>query len=135
IRAGFVRRSVPLGASARARPLYEIADTYLAFWFSVIYSEAAHVGAGQKRQALDRRREEWQKQLGRVFEALACDHARRLVEAGTLPDDLVIGPWWSSSGPSVEVDVMGMRGTRTALLGEARWQARPLGLGDLSALQ
>lgn len=127
VRAGFVRRSVPLGAPRRARPIYEIDDPYLAFWFGVLYSDADQINAGQGRAVLKRRREQWQKHLGWVFEELARDHARRLVASGELPDDLVVGRWWSASGPSVEIDVLGMRGTRSVLLGEARWQSRPLG--------
>lgn len=134
VRSGFVRRSVPLGAPRRARPIYEIDDVYLAFWFAVIYSEAAHIGAGQGRAALRRRHDEWQKRLGHVFEDLARDHARRLIAAGTLPEDMVIGRWWSTSGPSAEVDVLGMRGSKSVLLGEARWQARPLGPADVARL-
>lgn len=135
IRSGFVRRSVPLGAPRRARPIYEIDDAYLAFWFSVLYSEIAHIGGGQGRAALRRRREQWQKHLGWVFEELARDHARRLVASGALPEDLVVGRWWSTSGPSAEVDVLGMRGSGTALLGEARWQARALGRREVAQLR
>jgi len=134
VRAGFVRRSVPLGAPRRARPMYEIDDPYLAFWFGVLYSDADQINAGQGRAVLKRRREQWQKHLGWVFEELARDHARRLVAAGELPDDIVIGRWWSASGPPVEIDVLGMRGTRSVLLGEARWQSRPLGQRDVSQL-
>lgn len=134
VRAGFVRRSVSLGAPRRARPIYEIDDSYLAFWFGVLYSDADQINAGQGRAVLRRRREQWQKHLGWVFEELARDHARRLVAAGELPDDIVVGRWWTTSGPSVEVDVLGMRGTRSVLLGEARWQSRPLGQRDVAQL-
>lgn len=134
VRAGFVRRTVPLGAPRRSRPIYEIDDAYLGFWFSLIYSEVAHIGAGQGRTALRRRRDEWQKHLGWVFEELARDHARRLIASGSLPENVVVGRWWSTSGPSVEVDVLGMRGTRSVLLGEARWQSRPIGPRDVVRL-
>jgi hypothetical protein len=48
------------------------------------------------------------------------------VQQGVLPSDLVIGRWWASSGPQCEVDVLGLRGRHTALLGDARWQERAL---------
>jgi AAA+ ATPase superfamily predicted ATPase len=134
IHSGFVRKSVPLGAPIRSRPIYEIADIYLAFWFAAIYSEVTYVAAGQGHAALQRRRDEWQKHLGWVFEELARDHARRLVASGALPADIVIGRWWSTSGPSVELDVLGMRGSRSVLLGEARWQTRPLGSREVVQL-
>lgn len=134
VRSGFVRRSVPLGAPRRARPIYEIDDPYLAFWFGVLYSDTDQINAGQGRAVLARRRERWQKHLGWVFEELARDHARRLVASGELPEDVVVGRWWATSGPSVEVDVLGMRGARSVLLGEARWQARPLGAREVRHL-
>lgn len=134
IRAGFVRRALPLGAPRRARPLYEIDDVYLAFWFSVLYSDLAHVEAGQGRAVLARRRSQWERHLGWVFEEQARAHAARLVAAGRLPEDLVVGRWWASSGPPCEIDVLGIQGSRTRLLGEARWQARPLGMRELRVL-
>ena len=134
VRAGFVRRSVPLGAPRRIRPIYEIDDPYLAFWFSVLYSDAAQIGGGHGRAVLRRRREQWQRHLGWVFEELARQHAARLVRAGELPEDLVVGRWWSTSGPPAEVDVLGMRGLRSVLLGEAKWQERPLGQRDVFGL-
>src|SRR5690606_12894160 len=73
--------------------------------------------------------------LGWVFEELARDHAGRLVAAGRLPSDLLIGRWWSTSGADAEVDVLGMRGTRSVLLGEARWPSRPLGAAAVARLR
>ncbi|MBX3030630.1 MAG: ATP-binding protein [Chloroflexi bacterium] len=134
VRTGLVRRSVPLGAPRRARPVYEIDDPYLAFWFSVLYSDLAQIDRGQGHAVLHHRRDQWQRHLGWMFEELARQHAARLVAAGALPEDLIVGRWWSTSGPPAEVDVLGMRGTRTALLGEARWQSRPLGPRDVRAL-
>lgn len=135
VRSGFVRRSVPLGSSRRLRPIYEIDDPYLAFWFTVLYSDLAQIGAGQGRAVLHRRRDQWQRHLGWVFEGLARQHATTLVGTGELPEDVVVGRWWGTSRPPVEVDVLGMRDSRTVLLGEARWQARPLGSRDVVALR
>lgn len=70
-----------------------------------------------------------------VFEEAARAHAVRLVANRELPGDLVVGSrWWASSGEACEVDVLGLRGGRTALLGEARWQAGPLGRRELREL-
>lgn len=135
VRAGFVRRSVPLGAERRMRPIYEIDDPFLAFWFRVVYSDLSQIGGGQGRAVLRHRRDQWQQHLGWVFQESARQHAMRLVEAGSLPQDFVIGRWWSTSGPPAEIDVLGMRGPRSVLLGEARWQARPMGSRDVAALR
>ena len=92
------------------------------------------IEAGQGRAVLRRRRPDWQRQLGWVFEEAARAHAVRLVQKGELPHDLVIGRWWSTRGVSIEIDVLGLQGSRTQLLGVARWQERPLGLRDAHAL-
>ncbi|MGH2718224.1 MAG: ATP-binding protein, partial [Actinomycetota bacterium] len=133
-RSGFIRRSTPVGAPRRARPLYEIDDPYLAFWFGVLYSDLGLIDGGQGRAVLGRRRPQWQRHIGWVFEEQARAHAARLVAAGTLPEDMLVGRWWASTGEPCEVDVIGLSGARTAMLGEAKWQARPLGPRELREL-
>jgi uncharacterized protein len=135
IRAGLISRTLPVGAPRGARASYEIADPYLAFWFGVLYSDIPQIEAGQGSAVLSRKNPSWQRHLGAVFEDLARLHARRLAVSGELPSDLVIDRWWASSGEPCEVDVLGLRGARAALLGEARWQTRPLGARDLAQLR
>jgi AAA+ ATPase superfamily predicted ATPase len=135
VRTGFVRRALPVGAPRGARADYEIGDTYLAFWFGVLYASIPDVEAGQGRSVLRRVEPLWQRHLGAVFEDAARLHARRLVEGGVLPGDLVAGRWWATTGEPCEVDVLGILGSRTHLLGEARWQQRALDGRDLEALR
>src|ERR1041385_1057746 len=127
IRVGFVRRGLPLGAPRRGRPLFDIPDPYLAFWFTVLYSDLQQVAAGPGPQGPARPRPQWGGGLGWMFEEAARAHAARLVARGELPGDMIVGRWWATSGEPCEIDVLGMRGSRTHLVGEARWQARPLG--------
>jgi len=56
----------------------------------------------------------------------------RLVRDRLLPEDMGIGRWWRAE--TAEVDVLGMVGDKTALLGECRWQAAPLTSRDLTEL-
>jgi AAA+ ATPase superfamily predicted ATPase len=134
-RTGFLRKAVPVGAPRGAQPQYEIGDPYLAFWFGVLFSDIPSVEAGQGKQVLRRKRPQWQKHVGWMFEEAARAHARRLVAEGRLPGDLVIGRWWATTGGSCEVDVLGLRGSRTHLLGEARWQERLMGMRELEELR
>lgn len=135
MRAGFIAKTLPVGAPRGARASYQIADPYLAFWFGVLYTDIPQIEAGQGRAVLRRRNPAWQRHLGAVFEDAARAHARRLAARGELPRDLVIDRWWATGGEPCEIDVLGLRGARTVLLGEARWQARPLGARDLAQLQ
>jgi hypothetical protein len=113
MRAGLISKRLPVGAPRGARASYEIADPYLAFWFSVLYSDIPQIEAGQGRAVLNRRNPSWQRHLGSVFEDVARAHARRLATRGELPSDLVIDRWWATSGEPCEVDVLGIRGTRS----------------------
>ena len=79
-----------------------------------------------------RTRERLQQHIGRVFEGACRDHAARLVRDRALPEDMSIGRWWRDE--TAEVDVLGMIGDRTTLLGECRWQADPLTARDLTEL-
>lgn len=134
-RAGFVEKNAPVGAPKAARPVYAIADVYLAFWFRVLYSDLSLIEGGQGPAVLRRARPRWQDHLGHVFEDVARAHARSLVERGELPDDLVVGRWWATTGEPCEVDVLGLQQHRAVLVGEARWQSAPLGVRDLEQLR
>ncbi|MBI2898552.1 MAG: hypothetical protein HYY17_00020 [Planctomycetes bacterium] len=100
-----------------------------------LYSDLTLIESGQGRTVLARAAPRWQAHLGWTFEEAARAHARRLIARGELPSDLVVGRWWAATGEPCEVDVLGLRGTRTALLGEARWQSAPLGPRDLDTLR
>lgn len=134
-RSGFVAKVLPVGAPRGARPTYAIADTYLAFWFRVLYPDIHLIEAGQGTAVLRRSRPRWEDHLGRVFEDIARAHAARLIARGELPEDMVVGRWWATSGEPCEVGVLGLRGGQTTLLGEAKWHAEPLGISELEALR
>lgn len=131
---GMVRRNLPVGAQKGARPSYEIADPYLAFWFRVLYAEVDRIEGGQGRAVLRQRQPEWERHVGWVFEEIARAHAIRLARSGYLPVDLLVGRWWRSGPEPCEIDVLGLRRGRTALLGEARWQRRRIARRDLREL-
>ena len=140
IRTGFVAKVLPVGAPRGARGTYEIPDPYLRFWFQVLYTETALIRGGQGDAVLERVLPRWQTHVGLVFEEQARAHARRLVQRGELPANRVVGRWRSQRGANVEVDVLGLRGSRTALLasplaGGAAWQERSGGAAQESALR
>jgi AAA+ ATPase superfamily predicted ATPase len=132
-RAGYVRTVRSLGTTGSPDPLYEIADDYLTYWFRVLRDDADLIEGGQGHAVQRRTAGRWQQHLAQVFEAAARDHAARLVTAGDLPPDTVVGRWWKDE--TVEIDVLGLAGDHPVLVGECRWQATPLTARDLGDLQ
>jgi AAA+ ATPase superfamily predicted ATPase len=132
-RAGYVRQVRSLGTSGSTDPLYEIADDYLAFWFGLLRDDADLIEGGQGAAVQVRTAGRWQSQVGRVFENAARLHAQRMVEAGEFPPDTVIGRWWQDE--TAEIDVLGFTGDGPILIGESRWQARPISERDLAELR
>lgn len=131
-RSGLIRRAVPLRSPRKVTPFYEVADPYLRFWFSVLYREAELIQGGQGKRVLERVMPAWRQHVGWVFEEAARAHAAREV-GHSLPAGLEIGRWWDAKGQN-EVDVLGLDGDRTALVGEARWSTRPIDVRDIAAL-
>jgi len=132
-RAGYVRVVRPLGAGGSSAALYEIADGYLAFWFAVLRDDADLVEGGQGAAVRQRTKGRWETHLARVFEEAARDHAQRLVRSGALPAETVIGRWWKDE--AAEIDVLGLAGADPVLVGECRWQAKPIVTRDLAELR
>ena len=131
-RAGYVSRAVPVG-STTGDPLYEIADTYLAFWFGVLRDDVDLIEGGQGVAVRQRTAARLDQHLGRVFESACLAHATLLVRDSELPSDMIIGRWWRDE--ITEIDVLGISADRTALLGECRWQTAPLTSRDVLELQ
>lgn len=132
-RAGYVRVVRSLGAGGSTDPMYEIADEYLAFWFAVLRDDADLIEGGQGTAVRQRNRGRWQTHLARVFESAARDHAQRMTAAGLLPGDTVIGRWWKDE--IAEIDVLGLAGGDPVLVGECRWQTKPVTERELSELR
>lgn len=132
-RAGYIRVVRSLGTAGSPDPLYEIADDYLAYWFAVLRDDADLIDGGQGAAVRRRIAGRWQTHLARVFEHAARAHAQRLVAAGAVPSDTIVGRWWKDE--TVEIDVLGLTGDQPVLVGECRWQAKRLTQRDLSDLQ
>lgn len=132
-RAGYVRAVRPHGAPPGTDPLYEMADPYLAFWFSVLREDADLIEGGQGAAVQKRVAGRWQTHLGRVFEEAAREHAVRLVATEQLPAEMTIGHWWRDE--IAEIDVLGLLEGQTRLIGEAKWQSRPPHRNEIQAMR
>jgi hypothetical protein len=71
--------------------------------------------------------------VARVFESACRDHAALLARDGKFASDMILGRWWRDE--TVEIDVLGISGDNTGMLGECRWQKAPLTMRDVLELQ
>ena len=131
--AGYVRGERPVGEANTVPPQYGIADIYLAFWVSVLRDDAELIEGGQGQAVLHRQRSRLDRHVSATFEQLARDHAVRLVAAGRLPADTIVGRWWRDE--TVEIDVLGLSGNQPVLVGEAKWRREPLARRDVHLLR
>jgi len=132
-RAGYVRVVRSIGDGGSPDPMYEIADDYLAYWFAVLRDDADLVEGGQGEAVRRRTVGRWQTHVGKVFESAARAHAQHLVATGELPRDSIVGRWWRDE--TAEIDVLALRDDEPVLVGESRWQGKPLTERDLSDLR
>lgn len=121
--AGFITRRTPIGEARRTEPKHEIDDVYLHFWFDVVERDLQLIEGGQGEAVIRRAEKRWNTHLGWVFEREARAHAARLVRHSMLPDDMLIGSWWTSRPFQAEIDVVGIRDNHWELAGEAKWSS------------
>lgn len=133
-RAGYVARVRSIGDRASADPMYEIADDYLAFWFAVLRDDADLIEGGQGAAVRRRTEGRWSRHLARVLESAAREHVRHLVTADELPAESIVGRWWRDETAEIDVCALLADGN-PALIGECKWQAKPMSARDLSDLR
>ncbi|HTW98873.1 MAG TPA: DUF234 domain-containing protein, partial [Acidimicrobiales bacterium] len=90
------------------------------------WADREQIEAGLGERVAAARSGRWRRHLGWVFEEQARADAIRRAAIGDLPIDARYGRWWTRRGQQVEIDVLGLVGTRTIVVGEARWDQRPL---------
>lgn len=131
-RSLLVTHERPVGSPPATPGNYVLADEFLACWYALCDGDEEDIEAGFGPEVLRRRQGRWVRHVATVFEAQARLHARRLQAAGELPPTEALGRWWTTAA---EIDVLGLTGHRSVLLGEAKWQAAPLTAATLRALQ
>ncbi len=117
------------------RSRYVIADPYLNFYFRFLAPNLELIEQGRIRAITDEIAGQLDAFVGRVaFETLCRAWLVRSGDAGRLPFvPQRVGQWWSSRA---QVDAVAINYRHKAvLLGEAKWQTRPVGQAVLEALK
>jgi len=108
---------------------YVIKDQMIRFWFRFMNPNLSFIEAGRYDMVLERVRASLQSFVGFVFE----DVARDIVFEDLPFTPVKMGGWWNRRGDEIDIAVIGERPYRI-LLGEVKWNSRPVGVGEIRKL-
>ncbi|HRQ42159.1 MAG TPA: ATP-binding protein [Chloroflexota bacterium] len=133
--AGFVERRVPVTASESSRlGRYHIVDPYLRFYYRFLATRQAQLALGETELALTEIKRHLLDFIAtHTWEELCREWTLRAGARGqlSLPVDQVGSAWTRQA----QVDVVALNSmTKTIVLGECKWQTRPVGEGVLQYL-
>lgn len=132
-----VERELPITESAETRTYrtrYHVTDDFLRFWFRFIEPHQGEIEFGGGDGVTEAILAELSDYLGPPFEAMCRDWVRLASAAGILEERASrVGRWWD---PNHDVDMVALDERRqVALVGEAKWTARPFGWEALERFQ
>lgn len=130
VEARLVERVVPVTEQHRMsrRPIYRVADNFLAFYLGPLLRYRSEIERGQGQTVMPALVRALDDHLGPIWEEAFRDHLRRMALTGRLGADVVaIGPWWRPDG-SNEIDAVVLaepgRTRIPVAVGEAKWARR-----------
>lgn len=125
--AGFVERRTPVTAAETSRlGRYHITDPYLRFYYRFLAARQAQLAMGETDLALAEIKRHLLDFIGaHTWEELCREWTLRAGVRGALPFTAdQVGSAWTRQA---QVDVVGINSmTKTLLLGECKWQPRPV---------
>lgn len=121
---GYVRMREPTGpADSPARGTYEVADPFFRFWFRYVFPRRSRLERGLVDEVYREIERDLDNLMGPVFEDCCRTWAGSAVGGTRLGDVDEIGSWTSRDGQT-EIDVVGVRRGRYALVGSCKWRRR-----------
>ena len=108
---------------------YAIKDQMVHFWFRFINPNMSFTESGKYDMVFDRIKTSLSSFTGPVFEEIA-----RNIVFDNLPFSPVkVGAWWNRRGDEIDIAAIGEKPYRV-LLGEVKWNSRPLGVNEVKKL-
>lgn len=108
---------------------YVIKDQMVHFWFRFINPNMSFTESGKYDMVLDRIKTSLSSFIGPVFEEIA----RNIVFDNLHFSPVKVGAWWNRRGDEIDIAVIGEKPYKV-LLGEVKWNSRPLGVEDIKKL-
>lgn len=134
-----VEQLVPVteDAARTKRKSYRILDNYLSFWLGSVSRYRSQIERGLGKPIARLLETSLDDAMGQPWEAAFRSQIVRMIDAGSLPDDIIaVGPWWDTNS-TVEIDAVGLAGRKreAVLFGEAKWARAEDGARLTRALQ
>lgn len=134
-RIGLIEKEAPLASSGK-RAIYRITDGLFAFWYRFVRPYRSLVDHGRGHLVSGRIAQGLPGFMGPVFEGICRSWLwRQLGSDGLVFTDL--GRWWGTDPKTrreEEIDVVGVDGNETVLVGECKWRNQPTGADVLETL-
>jgi len=108
---------------------YAIKDQIVHFWFRFINPNMSFTESGKYDMVFGRIKTSLSSFIGPVFEQIA----RNIVFENLPFSPVKLGAWWNRRGDEIDIAAIGEKPYRV-LLGEVKWNSRPLGVKDIRKL-
>ncbi len=119
---GYIAPRHPLQVSrAQERSSYQIVDPYFRFWFRYIANNRSRLERGRVKEVLAEILSDFDNVMGWAFEECCRRWFGVYAPEGLVGAAEEVGSWWSRDGKT-EIDVVGIRKQRYAMVAECKWR-------------
>lgn len=126
---GLVSKEMPVVAGSR-RAVYRLSDNLFRFWYRFVLPNRTAIERGMQRRVLRGVLEGLSAFCGPVFEDVCAQWLWMRNADGSLPVEFGdLGRWWGNDPllrEEAEIDLVGIDGSRTVLVGECKWRNEDL---------
>lgn len=131
-----VKREVPItekNPKKSKKGIYSLADSFLRFYFSLVFPHLSLVEAGSAQALLQQNREALVSLIAKAYEDAAGEFIKAAIKDGSLPHFEQVGRWWDKD---TEIDLVGLNEAENEILFvEAKWSRQPVGVSILHDLK
>lgn len=132
-----VKREVPVtekNPHTSKKGAYSLSDSFLRFYFSIIYPNQSLIEIGSSSALFERYGEVLTNIIAKAYEDSSLEFIQEVIKKGALPAFEQFGRWWDKD--TAEIDLVGLNGHDNSILFvETKWNTKPIGLEVLNHLK
>lgn len=131
-----VKREIPItekNPHNSKKGTYSLADSFLRFYFNMIYPNQSMIETGSSSALFERYGEVMVNLIAKTYEDTSLEFIKETIKQGALPVFEQFGRWWDKN---TEIDLVGLNGhDNTILYVETKWNTKPIGTEVLNDLK